>query len=183
LQDFTERLAARLQGLEEPFKERLTSSPSFAVLAEETTQAAIHSASGDMRDDLTALLTHGLSREDAEIQEVQALLRLRERISDAQVLLLMSYGNFKRTMGDGELKAFFDAHPGLFGVEPPSMTSPPDVVRRWTMRQHYETELVALGLLKEEESVGGRGRNPRRDISTLGRLLLDAIGRYRDPRQ
>lgn len=182
LQNFTERLAARLEGLEEQFKARLTSSQSFAVLAEEVSQAAVHSASDHTRDDLSALLAHGLSREDAELHEVQALLRLRERISDAQVLLLMSYGNFKRTLGDSELKAFFDAHPGLFDVEPPSMSSPPDVVRRWTMRQHYEAELVALGLLKEEERSGGRGSNPRRDISTLGRLLLDAIGRYHNPR-
>ena len=84
-----------------------------------------------------------LLRDDAEALEEQALLRLRDRLNDAQVILLMSYGNFRRTMGDMELRAFWDAHPGLFGVHPPTFGSSEeerDVVGRCesTTRQRWK---------------------------------------------
>ena len=183
LQQFVECLAERMTGLEDRFKERIASDPGFAALTEEASVSAVNTASDDHRRDLSALLHHGLSREEAEMLEEQALLRLRNRIIDAQVILLMSYGNFRRTMGDTELKEFWDAHPGLFGIHPPAMDSAPEERRRWTMREHYQAELESLGLLHDTEGVVKSGRSRKYEITGLGRLLLEAIGRYRDPRE
>lgn len=181
LQHFVECLHERLDDLEVRFKERLAASPSFAALAEEACVSAVRTASDHHRRDLAALLRHGLSRDDAEMLEEQALLRLRTRVSDAQVVLLMSYGNFRRTMGNAELKQFWDQHPGLFDVHPPSMSSSAEERRRWTMKEHYEAELESLGLLRDTEGVAKSGRPRKYEITPLGRLLLEAIGRYRDP--
>lgn len=181
LRDFVERLHERLDGLEDQFKERLVSTPAFAALTEEASVAAVSTPSDDHRQDLAALLHHGLSRDAAELLEEHALLSLRNRITDAQVIILMSYGNFRRTMGDTELKQFWDAHPGLFSVHPPTMTSSANERRRWTMREHYEAELESLRLLKDTEGVIKSGRQRHYEITALGRLLLQAIGRHRDP--
>ncbi len=182
LQQFVECLAERMTGIEERFKDRVTSDPAFAALAEEASVSAVSTASDEHRKDLAAVLRHGLSREEAEMLEEQALLRIRNRLNDAQVILLMSYGNFRRTMGDTELKEFWDAHPGLFDVHPPAMNSSSEQRRRWTMKEHYESELEALGLLRDTEGTIKSGRTRKYQISSLGLLLLEAIGRYRDPR-
>jgi hypothetical protein len=171
-----------LNGIEDRFQQRVASSPSFAALTEEASVAAVSTASDEYRRDLAALLHHGLFRDDAEILEEQALLHLRDRINDAQVILLMSYGNFRQTMGDTDQQDFWDAHPGLFDVHPPLMNSSPDEIRRWTMKEHYGAELESLGLLKDSEGIAKSGRVRNYEITALGRLLLDAIGRYRDPR-
>lgn len=176
LQHFVESLAERIGDMEREFWERLCSSSAYAALAEEASLSAVRTSSDEHRRDLASLLAHGLSKEESELLEEQALLRLRDRITDAQVLILMSYGNFSRTLGDGALKAFHASYPGLFGLSPPTMTSSAEERRRWTMRQHYETELEALGLLRDTE--GTAKSVPRRhEITQLGRLLLEAIDR------
>ena len=118
LHDFTERLAERLAGVEEQFNERLQASAAFASLTEEASIAAVQTASSERRRDLAALLRTGLSRADAELIEHQSLLRLLQQLNDLQVLILMSYGNFRRTFGDTELEEFQEKHSGLFNVTP-----------------------------------------------------------------
>jgi hypothetical protein len=181
LHDFVEKLADRLAGIEEQFKERLATSSGFAALAEQATLSAVRTASDEHRTDLSELIKHGLSQSDAAMIAEEALLRLRDRLNDVQVLLLMSYGNFRRVMGDAELKAFQDAHPGVFSPSPPTKDSPDDERRRWTMREHYESEIEALGLLRDTEGIAKSGARRKYQITPLGRLLLEAIGRYRDP--
>ena len=181
LHDFVEQLDDRLRGVEAQFKERLASSSGFAALAEQASVSAVRTASTEHRADLAELLKHGLSRSEAEMLQEEALLSLRDRINDAQVLILMAYGNFKRTMGDTELKAFHDAHPGVFDVRSPDSGRSAEHKQRWTMLEHYEADLNALGLLRDTEGIAKSGPRRRYQITDLGRLLLEAIGRYRDP--
>ena len=183
LQDFVEKLADRLSGLEEQFNERLSTTAGYAALAEEASLAAVRTPSAEERSDLAAILLHGLSRDDAEMLEEAALLSLREQLNDAQVVILMSYGNFLRTMGDDELDAFRKAHPGVFDMQPLTMGSSEEERRRWAMREHFEGQLEALGLLRDREGVIKSGQRRKYEITHLGRLLLQAIGRYRDPKQ
>jgi hypothetical protein len=177
LRDFVEKLEERLTGLEEKFKERLSVSPGYAALAEEVSLAAVRTASGEKRQDLAAILQHGLSRDEGELLEEAALLSLRERLNDAQVLILMSYGNFKRTLGDKELDTFRKTHSSVFDVQPPTMQASEEERRRWAMHEHYESQLEALGLLRDTEGVVKSGPGRKYQITTLGRLLLQSIGR------
>ena len=170
-----------MKGLEEQFIERLTSSAGFAALTEQASLSAVRTASAEHRKDLAELLKHGLSRSDAEMVEEQALMSLRDRLNDAQVVILMAYGSFKRTFGDTALNEFQAAHPGVFDLSPPDSGSSPDDSRRWTMLEHYERELNALGLLRDTEGVVKSGPRRKYQITNLGRLLLEAIGRFRDP--
>jgi len=181
LTDFVEKLAEVLKESDEQFKERLSSSNGFAALAEQVAVSAVRTASTDHRADLAELLKHGLSSSEAEMLEEQALLSLRDRINDAQVLLLMNYSNFKPTLRDGERSAFQQMHSGLFSINPPPRGSSTEDQRRWTMREHYESELATLGLLRDTEGIAKSGPQRKYEITSLGRLLLQAIGRYRDP--
>jgi hypothetical protein len=181
LHDWIEKLDDRLKGVEEEFKQRLASSNDFAALAEQAAVSAVRTGSSDHRADLAHLLKHGLSKSNAEMIGEQALMSLRDRLNDAQVIILMAYGNFKQTFGDAEFGAFSKAHPGLFSVSPPMFGSSPDEGRRWTMVNHYESELATLGLLHDTQGVVKPGPDRQYAITSLGILLLQAIGRYRDP--
>lgn len=181
LQHFVECLSERLTGLETLFKERVQALPSYAALAEEACVSAVRTPSDEHRRDLAGLLATGLSLDEARLLEAQALLRLRESITDAQVILLMSYGNFRRTMNDPELEEFRAKHPALFGLVPPVMTSTDDEIRQWAMNEHYRAELATLGLLRDTEGIVKSGRKGQYEITTLGKALLAAVGRYRDP--
>jgi hypothetical protein len=181
LQQFVDCLAERLDRLESDFRERISSSPGYAALVEEAAVSAVKAASDNHRRDLAWLLTNGLSMDEAELLDAQALLRLRDRITDAQVILLMSYGNFRRTMGDSELHEFQSKHPGLFDRNPPTMSSSEEHVRRWSLSEHYRAELETLGLFRDTEGEVNSSRSRKYEITVLGKALLTAIGRYRDP--
>jgi hypothetical protein len=173
LQDFTEQLAARLEGVEDAFRARVQESAAYSSLVEQASLGAVRSASSRRRGDFAELLRTGLTLDDAAVIEHEALLRLLERLNDAQVLVLMSYGSFRQQYaGSPELKAFIAAHPGVFDIEAPTFgSSDEDAERRWTMREHYESELKTLGLLRGQQG----SREP--EITALGRLLLKSIGR------
>jgi hypothetical protein len=183
LQQFVECLSERLGGLESSFQERISKSSAFAALVEEGAVSAVKTASDEHRRDLAWLLTNGLSHDEARLLETQAILRLRDRITDIQVVLLMSYGNFKRHLGDTEYAAFRAKYPGIFGRMPPTNMSTADQRREWAMSEHYRGELETLGLLRDRDGVAKSGRSPEYEITILGKTLLASIGRYRDPHE
>lgn len=177
LENFVERLNQRFVGLRDEFHERVQSSAPFAVLTEEATLAAVRTASDERRGDLAALLRNGFDHDDSRVEEDLALARLLERLNEPQVLLLMSYGNFKRTMGDTELRDFQLKYPGVFEIHPPTQTGSSDDRRRWAMHNHYIAELVSFGLLEDEEGIAKSGPRRKVRITPLGLLLLQLIGR------
>ncbi len=145
-------------------------------MAEAAALAAVRSASSARRRELAALLVHGLSRSDTELVEEQALLRLLEQLNDPQVIILVFKGAFSDAMNDSVRDAFYEKHPEVF-VRAPSMSDPPEGVRRWTMYEHYQDGLAALGLLHDPEAAAvAKRQGPRHfTITRLGRLLLAAI--------
>ena len=180
LENFVEQLNQKFLGLHDEFRERVRSSAPFAVLTEEATLAAVRTASDERRSDLAALVRNGFDHDDARCEEDLALARLLERLNEPQVLLLMSYGNFRRTMGDTELRAFQLKFPGVFEIHPPTQTSGPDDRRRWAIHNHYLAELVFFGLLEDEEGIAKSGFQRKVRITPLGRLLLQLVGRGGD---
>lgn len=177
LHDFAEQLAARLQGLEDAFHSRVKESAAYGSLAEQATLSAVRSASSQRRKDLAEILRTGLTLDEAATIEHEALLRLLDRLNDAEIIVLMRHGSFRQTLNNPELAAFDAEHPGVLGVEPPTLADSDEVIRRWTMRQHYEAELVALGLLRDAEGIVKSRGWRRLEITDLGRILLRSIGR------
>jgi hypothetical protein len=181
LQDFIERLNEQLAGMQTLVRERIQTSAAYAALAEEASLAAVRTASDERRRDLASLLRTGLQLPDGQLIEQQALLRLLEALNEPQILILMSYGNFDRTLHDPPLEEFYRRHPGVFSVQPPTYGSSPEEQRRWAMFRHYEDELMARGLLRNTEGIAKSGRTPRLAITNLGRLLLEAVDRAATP--
>lgn len=177
LHEFVEQLHERLEGLEERFRERLITSPGFAALSEQASLAAVRSPSSQRRRDLAELLRMGLSKEDAELIEYQALLRLLEQLNDAEVLILMRYGSFQQTQDNSALQAFITEHAFVLGIDPPTKDATDDERRRWTMGSYYKDNLITLGLLRDPEGTVKAGPGKRAVITPLGKLLLAALGR------
>jgi hypothetical protein len=177
LTDFVEQLADRLRDLEEEFRGRLETSAAFAALTEEAILAAARSPSAERRKELAEILRTGLSRDEAELVEHQALLQVLQRLNDPQVLMLMDRGNFRQTFGETEREAFHKQHAAVFDVRPPDSGASDDEARRWVMYRHYEDELVALGLLRDQEGMVKSSHRRKVAITDLGRLLLSAISK------
>jgi hypothetical protein len=111
LHDYIEQLADRFRDLEEQLRERLETSAAFSSLAEQAALAAARSASSERRRELADLLRTGFSRPDAELIEQEALLHLLEELNEAQVLILMNWGNFRHTFGEPERAEFHENMP------------------------------------------------------------------------
>ena len=129
------------------------------------------------------MLTTGLAKPDAELIGHSTILSILDNLNEPQILILMSYGNFKGTMGDPELDAFVSAHPGVFDVHSPTHGSKDEgEERRWAMHKHYKDDLFARGLLQGDDPEGPRltGLRPTK-ITALGRMLLEAITRDSSP--
>jgi hypothetical protein len=177
LYEYVEHLSERMAGLEEELRSRMQQSPAYAHLLEETSLAAVRTASTQRRRDLAALLRTGLSKSDAELVEHHALLSLLERLNDPQVLILMRYGAFGQSLADPARQAFEAMHAAVLDVHPPTFGDGDDAHRRWTMYTHYEDQLIALGLLKDTEGLAKSNPRGHIEITQLGSLLLESIER------
>lgn len=175
LQEYVEILAEVVADVQE-FHRRLSTSPGFAAVTEQAAVAAAQAPSSQRRRELAELIKSGLSRPESEMIEHEALLRLLGELNDAQVLILVSYGNFRHRLNDKEYMAFIETYPNVFVRQPHSL-SDPERLRLWTMFQHYEAGLISSGLLRDTEGIVKSGVQRHLAITQLGRLLLDAIGR------
>jgi hypothetical protein len=181
LQDFVEQIHERMQGLEEAFAARLKESAAYAALAERASLAAVQTASAERRRDLATLLKTGLSKSETELIEHEALLRLREQINDAQVIILTMQG-LRRTSthGDPTVPNFVKRHSETIPRQP-YMNADAQEQRRWTMYLHYQEALESLGLLRGTEGMVKSEGPPNYAITALGMFLLDAIERSTKP--
>lgn len=176
LQSFLEQLNERLAELEEQFRQRVNESAGYASLVEQALIAAVQAPSDERRRDLANLLLTGLGRDEAELIEHEALLRLLSQVNEAQLLILMAKANFDPVMFNEKRKAFVAQHPGVFGLVPPAIGDSVEIVERWAMHEYYDAQLVNLGLLRDAEGIA-KSFARSYDITTLGRMLLGAIGR------
>src|SRR5262249_3588788 len=175
LQGFIEGLNERVGSLEDEFRARLVQSPAYSAPLEEACLAAVRSPSDRRRTELAEVLRTGLSHSDADLAGHHALLRLLDGLNDAQIIILMGYGSFGQTMVNPERDTFFEKHPGIFAVERPSYGDDDPKESAWALRNHYEDELIARGLLRDMEGFV-KPQHKRLEITYLGRLLLEAIG-------
>ena len=176
LQDFVELLDGRLTGLEDQFKARLHESSTYATFAEQVMVVAVRTSSRERHRDLAELLRTGLSKSDADLVRHQTVLNLLERLNDVQILILMRYGSFGGTFGDPELSDFLAVHRDAF-PEHPTLNASEDARLAWNLYQHYEGELLQLGLLRELEGVVKASEHRKLTITPIGTLVLEAIGR------
>jgi hypothetical protein len=175
LTDYTEQLHDRLHGLEEEFRTRLQTSAAFASFVEQATVAAVRQPSVQRRRDLAELVKSGLSRNDVEMIEHEAILRVLERLNDVQLLILMRYGAFRRSFGNPELEAFVHAHADVF-PNPPTYGDNDDTLRRWAMYSVFEDELVQLNLLRDTEGIAKSSPQRKLGITPFGKMLLRGVG-------
>jgi len=126
-------------------------------------------------------IDQSLDHDEARIEEDLALARLLDTLNEPQMLILMSYGNFRRALGDTELHDFYQKHPGVLDVDPATLDSGPEEIRREAIHDHYTDELVARGLLQDTEGIAKSGPVRRLRITDLGRLLLQLVGRGGQP--
>jgi hypothetical protein len=80
-------------------------------------------------------------------------------------------------MFDADRAEFIRLHANVLDVQPPGLGDPEEKSRRWTMYRHYEDGLLRLNLMEDTEGIAKSGPVRQVRITSLGRLLLAAIGR------
>ena len=170
LQQFVEELHERLSGMEDRFKAKLQESAGYAVLSEQVSVAAVQTADAQKRRDFAEMLKTGLTKSETELVEYDTLLRLRQQVNEPQILMLMDKANFSGLLNDPEREAFRAKH----GPQE-------EIHRRWAISSHYAYELISLGLLRDTEGIAKSSIHRNTEITPLGGMLLDAIGRRTRP--
>ncbi len=173
LQDFIEQLNDEVGALRDRFEARLQ-EPPFASLTEESFVAAVQTPSDVRRRELAALLRHAIESKEASLSREHAMLRLLADVADAEIVILRAH-SFSRVIGDQAYANYVRAHDDVLSARPPDSGSTAAERERWTLYLFHEDRLVGLGLLRELEGIAKSSVRPRRGLTELGRLLLEAI--------
>jgi hypothetical protein len=180
LQEFVEEMDERLKDVEEQVRQRLQTSSAYAVLMEEITVAAVRTPDAQRRRDFAEMLKTGLTKSEVELVDYETLLRLREQVNEPQMLILVYMANFWwRPAHYPPRDKFLETHSEVFDVTAPTVGSNDEEAdRRWAMYQHRKHELISLGLVRDTEGVAKSSATSQLEVTTLGRMLLTAVGRY-----
>ena len=135
------------------------------ALFEEGAYAATRSTTQERIESVAKIVGDGLSSADARALDQGRLLQLIDQLSEDDVIVLMSH-----TMVVGRDQAWRDRHAAvLLGPRVHMQASREDHDKN-TLRELRLQRLVNLGVL--EVKADSSGRSTRRDLSTLGRLVL-----------
>lgn len=177
LTEFVEILHEQMEAAATSFQQRVETSAPYAALLEESTLAAVRTPSSQRRRDIVEILRTGLSKSDAEVIGHHALLRLLENLNEAEIIVLMSLGSFRKPFNDPEVDQFYEKHDAVLGIMPPNLNASLEEHRRWMIRDHYDETLISRGLARDTEGIVKSGPQRTLAITPLGSMLLQAIGR------
>ena len=193
LVELAESLSRRLDHLQEDQISQIIKTPESIDLLEDGFIQATRALTKDRTDYIAALLKNGLTNEELEYIEYKRLLSLLGELTDAEVIILISY-SYDRFFGeeDPETTEFFNKHKGL--LEEPTLFMGASQLEQdsHTLYLSHRTHLVNLGLLKYRYKKPNRGEMPEFDEKTgtmkitgyemtgLGRLLLRNIDCLKD---
>ena len=183
--ELAESLSKRLDHLQEDQISKIIKTPESIDLLEDGFIQATRALTKNRTDYIAALLKNGLTNEELEYIEYKRLLSLLGELTDAEVIILISY-SYDRFFGEEnpETTKFFDKHKGL--LEEPTLFMGASQLEQdsHTLYHSHRTHLVNLGLLKHRYKKTNRGEMPEFDEKTgsmkitgyemtgLGRLLL-----------
>ncbi len=181
--DYLRRLEGKLTDISEATLRDKASDPNTVDLFEEGGFQSARAVTDERRDQIAALVAHGISGQEKELIEAKRLLLLLRELDSDQIVILCSYLN--RYSEDDE---FQRTHAHI--LEPPfaHLESEQEDLDRETMFNLAKQQLVSMTLLRASFKSVKKGEVPEFDsktgtmkvsytqVSPLGRLLLRRIG-------
>jgi len=177
-------LESRLAVLEAHFLSGRMVDPYMADVFEEGLRQAVNSLSDERREYIASLVVNSLSDTDMSSQESRFLLDLLGKISDMEVLILLSYTS---SIGQGD--EFYDTHKPMLDRASTYVSSPKEAHDVATIHRGMRQHLEELKLLEVDvpDFKGGTPSSLRKEmkgvlhpdkfkISRLGKLLIEKIG-------
>ncbi len=168
--DFLCRLDARLAELEHNSMDNQLRSPEFCDLLEDALVQASRAISLTRRDYLAKLLASGAGKWSAEHSRQKRLLRLLADLSDEEIIVLRYYAVQHEPAG----KKLLEEYSELLVPASGEVSAPQSDIDRGALQNSYLRHLVSLGLLDEQNTMGGIPGWRR--TSPLGNLLLKYVG-------
>lgn len=158
---YTRGINERLDALEEQAKQKLLDSEAIDIF-EDGAYQAVRALSPERQEYILNLVTFGMTGEQHERLQAKRLINLLKEVDDDQIIILASYLRKNRFSDDFRL-----LHQSVLTPPRAHMGSTREEMDKATVFELTIKQLVTQGLLKDEA---------RKDITTLGRLLLRRIG-------
>lgn len=185
--DFSFKLQARIEQLEEAHIRSELDDEEFTDLLEESLRQASRATSETRRQYLASLVGSSLSSDALEYAESKHLMRILGELSDVEVLWLRFFHE-PTIEGDNE---FRELHVGVFRHIVANLGSSREELDEHALQKSYKEQLVRLGLVDEHISKArdgtpkydkftGKPTVSHRQASPLGKLLLRSIGMIAD---
>lgn len=177
LAEFATRLSRRLhiaegavEHLNEQFEALARSlSAEQIALFEDGAIAAARATSQDRIEGVAKIVAEGLSADDVKAIDQRRLLNLISDLSDEDIVVLTSY-----SYALGRDQGWRTRHKQTLQPIRAHMKSSAEDLDRSTLRDLRTNRLIALGVLQEKPSAGGK--STYRDLSPLGRIVLRQLG-------
>lgn len=160
-------LTERLRDVERDQIESRFRHEEFIALFEDGLQHAARATSKERIEQVAAILARGLTDDEARLVQHRHVLSLLTELNDIEVVVLRAYARHP-----SRDKAFRDRHAAILeeAAAPFTVTGASDEAReRKAIYESFKVHLMRLGLTKE----------PGRDVTALGRLLLITAGLLR----
>lgn len=183
LEEYVLQLSTKVEELDQKSVGDNLKDPASIDIFEEGAFQSIRALSPERREQIAAVVAHGISGEEKERLEAKRILSLLRQIDDDQIITLTSYLN--RNAHDD---SFHNKHSTVLDPVWAHLGSDRNELDRQVMSRLARTGLVTLGLLRLRFKVPKKNEPPEFDKDTgqlkgsgheltpLGRLLLSRIG-------
>lgn len=188
---FLAELDSRLNELPKENIEELIASPKFQALLEESIEQSAKATTQERYEYLASIVIYGISDEKIELEESEYILSLFKQLTDLQIIWLNYY--CLRRFGNSD--EYFERHNNLLKKKEVYLNASFVDYKQEALQLSNTNHLVRLGLVEEEYEIDNKTKQLVVDsskkkpkvkdtkITTLGKIVLDHIGIYEDPRE
>lgn len=182
--EYVELLNAKFENLPGGLIEKLRNNELFIDLIEESFIKTSRAITKERRLYIVNIVEHGMSDEEADINNSKYLLSLLSDLNDSEVIWLRYY--HERTITDKQ--NFQLQHPNILGRVQPVIGDSIDKKRLAAIQESYTEHLERLSLVERHIRMDSKMGVPKYDTFTnkpevsyteatlLGRMLLEYIG-------
>lgn len=181
---YATELNSRLEKIPEELMDQLRNNEQFIDLVEESFVRASRASSEERRQYIVSIVQHGISNDEAIINNAKYLLGLLSELNDNEVIWLRYF--HERTLHDkGQFRAL---HNNILAPVQVVLGSSKEERQKGAIQESYKEHLERLGLIKshikmnkdlgvpEYNTFTNKPEIRYSEATTLGNMLLENIG-------
>lgn len=180
---YATELNSRLEKIPEELMDQLRNNEQFIDLVEESFVSASRASSEERRQYIVSIVQHGISNDEAIINNAKYLLGLLSELNDSEVIWLRYF--HERTLHDkGQFRAL---HNNILAPVQVVLGSSKEERQKGAIQESYKEHLERLGLIKshikmnkdlgvlEYNTFTNKPEIRYSEATTLGNMLLENI--------